>query len=149
MKKNYGTILVITAAFSIKAQNTIPTTTVTGALSVNDSLHVTKNITTAGDITSKGEVTATDTLRAKEDVIASKDVKVDGSVYIGDKLNVAGQSTFEQEVTIKKSILFDGGNEFSYTPATATSRATFYLGSTAAKPLPWFPCPNPNTNALS
>lgn len=144
----YSSFLVVGTTLCIKAQNTIPTTTVTGALSVNDSLHVTKNITTAGDITSKGEVTATDTLRAKEDVLASKDVKVDGSVYVGDKLNVAGQSAFEQEVTIKKSILFDGGNELSYTPATATSRATFYLGNSSAKPLPWYPCPNPNVNAL-
>lgn len=130
------------------AQNTIPTTTCTGAMKINDSLNVNKDITANGDITSKGEVVATDTLRAKENVIASKDIKVDGSVYIGDKLNVAGQSTFEQEMTIKKSILFDGGNELSFTPATATTRPTFYLGNTASKPLPWVSCPNPNTNAL-
>lgn len=147
MKKAIITIFTLLGLNSY-SQNTIPTTTCTGAMKINDSLNVNKDITALGDITSKGEVVSTDTLRAKEDVIASKDVKVDGSVYIGDKLNVAGQSIFDQEVTIKKSILFDGGNELSFAPATANSRATFYLGNSAAKPLPWVACPNPNTNAL-
>lgn len=143
-------ILSMSILFGLNSysQNTIPTTTCTGAMKINDSLNVNKDITANGDITSRGEVTSTDTLRAKENVIASKDIKVDGSVYIGDKLNVAGQSIFDQEVTIKKSILFDGGNELSFTPATSNSRATFYLGNSAAKPLPWVSCPNPNTNAL-
>lgn len=117
------------------SQNTIPTTTVTGALKINDSLNVNKNIV------GKGEITAVDTLRAKKDII------VDGNAIVDGKLKVSGKSTFKNDITIKKSILFDGNNELSYTPATATSRATFYLGNTAAKTLPWVTCPNPNTNA--
>lgn len=143
----YSAILIVASVFIANAQNTIPTTTCTGAMKINDSLNVNKDIMALGDITSKGEVISTDTLRAKEDVIASKDIKVDGSVFIGDKLNVAGQSIFDQEVTIKKSLLFDSGNEFSFTPATATTRPTFYLGNTTSKTLPWVSCPNPNINA--
>ncbi|HRG02504.1 MAG TPA: hypothetical protein PKZ75_15430 [Bacteroidia bacterium] len=138
----YSSLLLVGATLCMKAQNTIPTTTVTGALSVNDSLHVTKNITTAGDITSKGEVVATDTMRAQKDIL------IDGNAKVGGDLSIAGKSTFEQEMVVKKSLLFAGGNEFSYTPATATSRAVFYLGNTSAKPLPWITCANPNVNAL-
>lgn len=145
--KKVITAIVVLFGLSAYSQNTIPTTTVNGAMKINDSLSVNKDITALGDITSKGEMVAKDTMRAMENVLASKDIKVDGSVYIGDKLNVAGQTYFDQEVTIKKSLLFDDGNEFSYSPATASSRATFYLGNTAAKPLPWVSCPNPNTNA--
>ena len=132
----YIPLFVIGSALATKAQNTIPTTTVTGALKINDSLNVNKNIV------GKGEITAVDTLRAKKDII------VDGNAIVDGKLKVSGKSTFKNDIIIKKSILFDNGNELSYTPATATTRATFYIGSTAAKPLPWVTCPNPNTNAL-
>jgi hypothetical protein len=130
-------ILSMSIFFGLNAysQNTIPTTTVTGALKINDSLNVNKNIV------GKGEITAVDTLRAKKDII------VDGNAIVDGKLKVSGKSTFKNDIIIKKSILFDGNNEFSYTPATATSRATFYLGNTTAKTLPWVTCPNPNTNA--
>lgn len=138
----------ILLGLSTSAQNTIPTTTVNGALEVKDSLTVTKDITAKSDVTVIGEMTTKDTLRATEHIVAQKDIKVDGSVFIGNELNVSGQSTFQQEISVKKSILFDGGNELSFTPATATSRPTFYLGNTASKPLPWVSCPNPNTNAL-
>lgn len=134
----YSTILIVSTTVCIKAQNTIPTTTVTGALSVNDSLHVTKNITTAGDITSKGEVIATDTMRAQKDIL------IDGNAKVGGDLTISGKSIFEQEVTIKKSLIFDSGNEFSYIPATATSKATFFLGNSNAKVQPWYQCQNPN-----
>lgn len=145
MKKQYLLAILLTVSFIVlKAQNTIPTTTCTGAMKINDSLNVNKDITANGDITSKGEVTSTDTLRAMQDVVASKDVKVDGSVYVGDKLNVSGQSTFEQEMIVKKSILFDSGNEFSFVPATATTKATFYLGKSVSKTTGWNQCPNPN-----
>lgn len=148
MRKHLLLTLLLTVTITVlNAQNTIPTTTCTGAMKINDSLNVNKDITALGNITSIGEVIATDTLRAKEDVVASKDVKVDGSVYIGDKLNVAGQSFFDQEVTIKKSLLFDSGNEFSFTPATATTRPIFYIGNPTLKTQPWVSCPNPNTNA--
>lgn len=133
MKKFILSISLILGLNSF-SQNTIPTTTVTGALKINDSLNVNKNIV------GKGEITAVDTLRAKKDII------VDGNAIVEGKLKVSGKSTFKNDIIIKKSILFDGGNELSYNPATATSRATFYLGNTAAKPLPWVTCPNPNTN---
>ena len=121
------------------AQNTIPTTTCTGALKINDSLNVNRDITAVGDITSKGEIVSLDTMRAQKDVIVDGNAKIAGNLFIG------GKSTFQQEVSIKKSLLFDGGNEFSYVPATSTSKASFYFGNSSAKPLPWnSPCPNPN-----
>jgi hypothetical protein len=134
MKKIIVYLFVLVSIDSY-SQNTIPTTTCTGTLRINDSLNVNKNIV------GKGEITAVDTLRAKKDII------VDGNAIVDGKLKVSGKSTFKNDITIKKSILFDGNNEFSYTPATATSRATFYLGNTASKTLPWVTCPNPNTNA--
>ena len=144
MKK---TIIAIFVLFGINtySQNTIPTTTCTGAMKINDSLNVNKDITALGDITSKGEVVSTDTLRAKEDVIASKDVKVDGSVYVGDKLNVAGQSTFEQEIILKKGILFDGISGLNRVSPTATTGEIFQLGNSAGKPLPYFACSTPQS----
>lgn len=133
------TILFLIVVYNLKSQNTIPTTTVTGALKINDSLNVNKDITAIGDITSKGEVISTDTMRAQKDVI------VDGNAKIGGDLSIAGKSIFEQEVTIQKSLLFDGGKEISMTPATVTTKSRFYFGNTANKPLPWTPfCAQPN-----
>jgi len=144
MKK---TIIAIFVLFGVNtySQNTIPTTTCTGAMKINDSLNVNKDITALGDITSKGEVVSTDTLRAKENVIASKDIKVDGSVYVGDKLSVAGQSTFEQEIILKKGILFDGISGLNRVSPTATTGEIFQLGNSAGKPLPYFACSTPQS----
>lgn len=135
-----SSLLVIGTILSIKAQNTIPTTTVTGALSVNDSLHVTKNITTAGDITSKGEVVATDTMRAQKDIL------IDGNAKVGGDLSIAGKSYFEQEIFVKKGLLFDNTKGISFTPATVGSPNKFSYGNKvfgipekncAAGPQPW------------
>lgn len=126
----------------IHAQNTIPTTTCTGALKVNDSLSVSKNITATGDITTSGEVVSKDTMRAQKDII------VDGNAKIAGDISVAGNANFAQDVTINKSILLGGGNEFSFTAATSTSAPTFFLGNSAAKILPWVECPNPSTGTL-
>jgi cytoskeletal protein CcmA (bactofilin family) len=134
MKKSILLIL----GLNYYSQNTIPTTTVTGALSVNDSLKVTRHISTDGNVISKGEIVSKDTMRAQKDVL------VDGNVAIGGKLKVDGKSFFKNDITIKKSIIFDGGNEFSYMPATSTSKATFFLGSSVAKTSGWNQCPNPN-----
>ena len=133
MKKLVLTISII-CSLNAYSQNSIPTTTVTGALKIDDSLRVNKSIT------AKGEIIVKDTLRAKKDII------VDGNVNIGGKLKVDGKSTFKNDIIIKKSILFDAGNEFTYIPATATSKATFYLGNTGAKTSAsiWNQCPNPN-----
>lgn len=143
-------ILLISIAFVSNAfSQTIPTSTVSGSLKITDSLNVTNNIKTTGDLNATGDITATGEVIAKDTMRAQKDIKVDGSVFVGDKLNVAGQSTFEQDAKFKKNILFEGGNEFSFNPATPTMRATFYLGSSVLKPLPFLvQCPNPNTNAL-
>jgi hypothetical protein len=123
------------------SQNTIPTTTCTGTLKINDSLNVNRGITAAGDITSRGEIVSADTMRAQKDVI------VDGNAKIGGDLFIAGKSTFEQDLSIKKSLLFDGGNEFSYIPSTATTRPTFFLGGSSSKVQPYdYVCPNPNVN---
>jgi outer membrane lipopolysaccharide assembly protein LptE/RlpB len=70
MKKILLTSFVLTAClFRINAQNTIPTTTCTGALKINDSLNVNRDIMANGDITSRGEVVSADTMRAQKDVI--------------------------------------------------------------------------------
>ncbi len=145
-----NTILSISILFGLNAHSQvgIPTTTVIGSMKITDSLSVTNDIKTTGDLKATGDITATGEVIAKDTMRAQKDLKVDGSVFVGDKLNVGGQSTFEQDAMFKKNILFEGGNEFSFNPATPSMRATFYLGNTALKPLPFIHCPNPNTNTL-
>lgn len=125
-----------------ESQNTIPTTTCTGAFKVNDSLSVSKNITAAGDITTNGEVISKDTLRAEKDIIVEGNAKI-----LGD-LSIAGKSIFNQDVKVNKSILLDNGNEFSFSPATTNTPPTFYLGQSTYKLLPFVECPNPSTSAL-
>jgi hypothetical protein len=84
---------------------------------------------------------STDTMRAQKDIL------IDGNAKVGGDISIAGKSTFAQEMIVKKSLLFDGGNEFSYTPATATTKATFYLGGSSSKTTGWNQCPN--SNAIS
>jgi hypothetical protein len=103
MKKQIFLFLLLVLTTISYAQNTIPTTTVNGALEVKDSLTVTRDITAKQDVVILGEVTAKDTLRAKEDVIASKDVKVEGSIYVGDKLNVEGSINTNGAIFIKNT----------------------------------------------
>ncbi len=124
MKKILLSSLAFAASvLGLNAQNTIPTTTVVGALSVNDSLRVSRDITASGDITSNGEVVSKDTMRAQ------KDVKVDGSVYIGDKLTVEGNAVFKNNLKAKDGITFTTGRGIGYIPSTPTSPNRFYYGS--------------------
>lgn len=125
------------------SQNTIPTTTCTGALKINDSLNVNKDITAMGDITSKGEVVSTDTLRAKEDVLASKDIKVEGSVYVNQDVSIEGK------LTAKGGLTFDGVKGLFYTPPTNTSGSIFSIGAKVGQILPYFQCTLPSSEPWS
>jgi len=131
-----------------EAQNTIPTTTCTGALKINDSLNVNKNISAVGDITTQGDVTTQGEVISKDTMRAQKDIIVDGNAKIAGDLTIAGKSTFDQEITINKSVLFTGGNEFSFTPATSSTPSKFYLGQSTFKIQPWFECASPSTSTL-
>lgn len=122
MKKIILSISIL-CGLNAYSQNTIPTTTVNGALSVNDELKVTKEIVTLSRMTVHGEVLAKDTVRAKENIIAEKDIKVDRNVYVNQDIMVEGK------LTSKGGLTFDGTNGISYTPATATSPKTFRYGN--------------------
>jgi|GEM_PF-3305706 len=90
MKKIISTVLLlITLLFEANAQ-TIPTTTVTGSLKINDSLNVANNIQTAGDVSATGNITATGELTAKDTLRAQKDIIVDGNAKIAGALDVTG-----------------------------------------------------------
>lgn len=115
------------------SQNTIPTTTVNGALEIRDSLTVTNDITAKKDLTIMGEILAQDTLRAIEYIVAEKDIKVGGSIYLGNELNVTNKSTFNKDVLFKQSILFDSGIGISMTPLLTGNRKSFRYGLTSAK----------------
>ena len=121
------------------SQNTIPTTTCTGALKINDSLNVNKDITAFGDITSRGEVTSTDTLRAKQDVIASKDIKVEGSVYVNQDVSIEGK------LTAKGGLTFDGNSGIYRTAPTPTKGEVIQIGNPNAQILPYYDCPTPDS----
>jgi hypothetical protein len=75
--------------FEVNAQ-TIPTSTVTGSLKINDSLNVTNNIQTAGDVSATGNITATGEVTAKDTLRAQKDIIVDGNAKIAGTLDVTG-----------------------------------------------------------
>jgi hypothetical protein len=128
-----SSFIVIASLCNTNAQNTIPTTTVTGALKINDSLRVNKNIT------AKGEILVKDTLRAKKDVI------VDGNVNIDGKIKVKGNARFKDDVRLEKGFTFDGTTGLFRAPATSTSGEIIQLGDNSAKPLPYFYCQAPNT----
>lgn len=72
-------IMMVLFSTVSQAQNTIPTTTCTGALKINDSLSVQMNIKTEGNITSYGEIVSKDTVRAAKDVLVDGNIKVDGN----------------------------------------------------------------------
>ena len=99
MKKLITTALFIgTLLFEANAQ-TIPTSTVTGSLKINDSLNVTNNIQTSGDmsatgnITATGEVTAQDTMRAQKDLIVDGNAKIAGAITVVGSTNLLGGLT--------------------------------------------------------
>jgi hypothetical protein len=131
--KNIILISSVICSLSVHAQNTIPTTTVTGALKINDSLNVSKNIT------AKGEVMVRDTLRAKKDVLVDGDVNIDG------KLKVKGNTRFKDDVRLEKGFTFDGTNGLFRTPPTTTSGEVIQLGSNSLVPLPYYYCQETNT----
>jgi hypothetical protein len=90
MKKIITTaIFFVTFLFELNAQ-TIPTSTVTGSLKINDSLNVTNNIQTAGDVSAIGNITATGEVTAKDTLRAQKDIIVDGNAKIAGALDVVG-----------------------------------------------------------
>ncbi|MFN8117903.1 MAG: hypothetical protein U0W65_17470 [Bacteroidia bacterium] len=133
-------LLSILFGMNLFSQNTIPTTTCTGAMKINDSLSVNKDITALGDITSKGEVVATDTMRAQKDIL------IDGNAKVGGDLSIVGKSFFEQEITLKKGLLFDNLKGISYTPKSGPTPNKFSYGNKvsgipetncAAGPQPW------------
>jgi cytoskeletal protein CcmA (bactofilin family) len=127
MKKNlFSVVIILISIISVKAQNTIPTTTVTGALSVNDSLNVTRHITANGNVTSKGEIIARDTMRAQKDVI------VDGNVTVGGKLKVDGNSIFKGWIRAKNGFMFDNNTGITYTPSAGSSAKLFQYGNKVA-----------------
>ncbi len=110
MKKIISTALFLgTLLFEANAQ-TIPTSTVTGSLKINDSLNVTNNIQTTGDVSATGNITAIGEVTARDTMRAQKDIIVDGNAKIAGALDVTG--------TISTSNLKVGPIGFSYlTPA--------------------------------
>lgn len=84
-------IMMVLFSTVSQAQNTIPTTTCTGALKINDSLSVQMNIKTEGNITSSGEIVSKDTVRAAKDVLVDGNIKVDGNLSIGGDTKFAGR----------------------------------------------------------
>ena len=96
------TIVCLAISMTLQAQ-TVPTTTITGNLKVNDSLHVVNNISTAGDVKATGEVVAKDTMRAQKDIL------IDGNAVVGGNMKVAGTTSL---VGLK----VNGGLEINPTP---------------------------------
>lgn len=135
-KTNILFCLIVVSTISF-AQNTIPTTTVNGALEIMDSLKVTKDITAKADMTVIGEMTTGDVLTAQENVIAQKDLRVDGNVFVNHDLNISGK------VDSKNGYTFGGTKGLFYTPASGLIGETFQLGESAK--LPSYECETPSS----
>ncbi len=87
MKKLLTIAAAVMSYFTIYAQ-TVPTTTITGNLKVNDSLHVVNNISTAGDVSATGEVVSKDTMRAQKDILVAGNAGIGGDLKVGGNTNV-------------------------------------------------------------
>lgn len=90
-------------SYLMYSQNTIPTTTVVGALSVNDSLNVTNNIHTTGDIKAGGNVRITN------------DIKIDGISDVN-------------KLKVNEKILMPGNIEISSKPNATTGKTDIIIG---------------------
>lgn len=125
----------------VKAQNTIPTTTVNGSLNVNsetrmlDTVRASKDIKVAGnaiidgnirgkknlhikkDITAKGEIISQDTLRAEKDILVGGNANIDGNLKVNNN------------VELKKGFTFDGSKGISFTPSTSNTSNKFHYGN--------------------
>ncbi len=140
----------------VKAQNTIPTTTVNGSLNVNsetrmhDTVRASKDIKVSGnaiidgnirgkknlhikkDITAKGEIISQDTLRAEKDILVGGNANIDGNLKVNNN------------VELKKGFTFDGVSGLNRIAPTTTTGEIFRLGN-SAKPLPYFECSTPQS----
>lgn len=94
MRINILIVVFALVAINITAQNTIPTTTVSGCLKVTDTLNVTNgikslsSITAYGDMVASGEMVAKDTMRAEKDVVVDGNVKVAGDILVNGEANI-------------------------------------------------------------
>lgn len=140
MKKLITTALFLgTFLFEANAQ-TIPTSTVTGSLKINDSLNVTNNIQTSGDMSATGNITATGEVTAQDTMRAQKDLIVDGNAKIAGALEVKGF------VQAQQGFKFDNINGLKYTPAIGANGPIYEFGiQRAVLHLPIIPCPTPAT----
>ena len=85
-----NTILPFIALLSLNAYSqTVPTTTITGSLKINDSLNVSNNIT-ATDIHALGEMTVTNDLKAEKDVRIDGNTKIVGDIVVEGVTNLSG-----------------------------------------------------------
>jgi len=149
---NSKLLLYSIVIFTIKlaAQNTIPTTTVSGCLKVTDTLNVTNGIKSLSTITANGNMVASGEMIAKDTMRAEKDIIIEGSARVGGELHITGNGFFEENLNLKKSLLFTANDGFGFTPASpSNSNATFFLGKFQWKDLVAVDnCPTPSTNTL-
>lgn len=113
----------------MKAQSTIPTTTVSGCLKVDSSVVTTGSVSVGGILTVDSALTVNDDVKAE-------------NLDISGNLNVIGDAAFTGKIIANKGIAFDntGSNIISYTN-TGTSNIYSY-----GKILPVLPtCITPNT----
>ncbi len=119
MKKLISSITLLFFAYALNAQ-TIPTTTVTGSLKINDSLSVSNNIS-AADVKANGEIISKDTMRAE------KDVKVAGNVSIAGKLGVHGVTVLDDDLYAKTLNIGTFGNSAQINAVTNGAARIIYF----------------------
>jgi len=117
LNKNVKGLLVFTTlAFAVaaQAQNTIPTTHVTGSMNIDstmivrDSLHVMKDLQVSGDVHTIGEMVVSD------NVTAGKDLLVDGNLQVNGRTQVLGDVFFNNGFNISQNF------GVLYSPASGT-----------------------------
>ncbi len=112
----------------LKAQSTIPTTTVSGCLKVDSSVVTTGSVSVGGILTVDSALTVND------------DVKTENLDVSGD-LSVIGNASFTGQIIANKGIAFDntGGNIISY---TNTGTSNIYSYGKILPVLPTYITPN-------
>lgn len=108
MKKLF-TIFTLVVGYAAFSQNTIPTTTVVGALSVNDSLQVSNNIHATGDIKTLGEMI------------------VGGNAKVANNIKVNG-TTDVKRLNVSEKIVLPGNVAISSRPNTTNGTTEIIIG---------------------
>lgn len=101
----------------VNSQNTIPTTTVTGCLTIDSAMVVSNSVSIQNNLNVVGDITT------PSDIIVGGNQIVTGNQSIGGNFSVTGSSVFSNSVGITNGLFFDNAlsTGFTYVAPTGTN----------------------------